>query len=299
MSIVYLNGEYLPVEAARVSVLDRGFTFGDSVYEVIPVYGEHVFRLDEHLTRLYNSLRAINMENPRSVEQWQDIFRTVLDKNQLAADRSLYVQVTRGVSTRDHLDDQGLTATVFVMCRPVVQRDFSLGVSAITHEDIRWQYCHIKATTLLANVLLKQRARKAGDAVEAILVKSGRITEGASSNVFVVIDGVVLTPEKDGSVLPGITRDLVVELLHHDGLACFEKLVTLEGMRAADEVWLTSSTLGIMPVVSIDGGPVADGRPGPVWQRANALYQHFKTDPAMLKRGNIGGSGAAVRAPGL
>lgn len=281
MTIVFLNGEYLPVEEARVSVLDRGFTFADAVYEVIPVYGEHIFRLPEHLQRLDNSLREIYIKNPYSSSQWKDIFSDVLNKNKIESDRYLYVQVTRGVSERDHLHGDDLTATVFVMCRPIKALDLTNGVSVITHEDIRWKYCHIKATSLLANVLLKQRASLADGSIEAILVKDGYVTEGASSNVFIVKDHAVLTPEKDGSVLPGITRDLVVELLQHEGISCLERSITLEVLKSADEIWLTSSTMGIAPVIRIDGSDVADGNPGNLWTRLNKLFQEFKKNPTM------------------
>ena len=171
MSIVYLNGNYLPVEEARVSVLDRGFTFADAVYEVIPVYAESVFRVDEHLQRLDNSLNAIHISNPLSGVQWKQVFRDVLEKNPSSFDRSLYVQVTRGVSERDHLKTSNLQPTVFVMCREAGDRDYSKGVSAITHEDIRWDYCHIKTTALLANVLLKQKAQAATIAAPATPIK--------------------------------------------------------------------------------------------------------------------------------
>jgi D-alanine transaminase len=282
MSIVYLNGEYLPVEQARVSVLDRGFTFADAVYEVIPIYDGHIFRLQEHLNRLNNSLREIVIDNPYSDPGWRDIFSEVLKRNEIETDQSLYVQVTRGVSARDHLHDGDLLPTVFVMCRPITQKDYSRGVSVITHEDIRWKYCHIKATALLPSVLLKQRARQTG-AAEAILVRDGHITEGASSNVFVVKDATIITPEKDGSVLPGITRDLVIELLQGEAVPCLEKKVSLQDLLMADEVWLTSSTMGIVAVVCIDGVAVADGKPGKLWKEANSLYQKFKINPTNLQ----------------
>ncbi len=283
MSIVYLNGEYLPVEQARISVLDRGFTFADAIYEVIPVYGGHIFRLQEHLDRLNNCLHEIHIENPFTNEQWKEIFSEVLSRNDTDLDRSLYVQVSRGVSEREHLDDSDLTPTVFVMSRVTLAKDYSHGVRAITHEDIRWNYCHIKATTLLPSVLLKQRARQSEGAIEAILIRNGYVTEGASSNVFIVNEGVVTTPEKDGNVLPGVTRDLLVELLHWKAIPCLEKSITIAELISADEVWLTSSTLGIVAVVDIDGNNIADGKPGELWFKADELYQKFKLDPSLLK----------------
>jgi D-alanine transaminase len=276
MSIVYLNGEYLPKDAAKISVLDRGFTFAESIYEVIPVFGKNIFRLREHLNRLDNSLQAIHITNPFSVSEWQEILSEVLARNDDDVDRSLYVQVSRGVGDREHLDDSEMVPTTFVMCRPTKKLDFEDGVSVITHEDIRWKYCHIKATTLLANVMLKQLARDADNSTEAILFRGDYVTEGAASNVFLVKDNVVRTPEKDGSVLPGITRDLVLELLEHASISCMENKITLNEFKNADEIWLTSSSLGIAPVIRLDGNEVGKGKPGQFWRKANALYEDFK-----------------------
>lgn len=283
MSIVYLNGEILPIEQAKISVLDRGFTFADSVYEVIPVYGKNIFRLDEHLQRLNNSLSAIAISNPFSDAQWRQIFTDVLEQNPSATDRSLYLQVTRGVSDRDHLHMNALQATVFVMSRETREADFSAGVNVITHDDIRWDYCHIKTTALLANVLLKQKAKDADGAVEAILIKDGMVTEGAASNVFVVKDDKVMTAKKDGSVLPGVTRDLVIELLDYAGIKYSEESVPLSVLESADEVWLSSSSMGVAPVVQVDGRDVADGKTGPIWKTVDRLFREFKSNPGMLK----------------
>lgn len=276
MSIVYLNGEYLPKDAAKISVLDRGFTFAESIYEVIPVFGKNIFRLREHLNRLDNSLQAIHITNPFSVSEWEEILSEVLARNDDDVDRSLYVQVSRGVGDREHLDDSEMVPTTFAMCRPTKKLDFEDGVSVITHEDIRWKYCHIKATTLLANVMLKQLARDADNSIEAILFRGDYVTEGAASNVFLVKDNVVRTPEKDGSVLPGITRDLVLELLEHASISCVENKITLNEFKNADEIWLTSSSLGIAPVIRLDGNEVGKGKPGQFWRKANALYEDFK-----------------------
>ena len=283
MSIVYLNGEYLPKDAAKISVLDRGFTFAESIYEVIPVFGKNIFRLREHLNRLDNSLQAIHITNPFSVSEWQEILSEVLARNDDDVDRSLYVQVSRGVGDREHLDDSEMVPTTFVMCRPAKKLDFEDGVSVITHEDIRWKYCHIKATTLLANVMLKQLARDADNSIEAILFRGDYVTEGAASNVFLVKDNVVRTPEKDGSVLPGITRDLVLELLEHASISCVENKITLNEFKNADEIWLTSSSLGIAPVIRLDGNEVGNGKPGQFWRKANALYEDFKLNSGRLK----------------
>ncbi|MFT5426074.1 MAG: D-alanine transaminase [Gammaproteobacteria bacterium] len=278
-SIVYLNGHYLPIEEAKISVLDRGFTFGDGVYEVIPVYYGHIFRLKEHIERLNNNLDEVFIDKPHEMDQWGKILRELIDKNSekdVAEDLSLYIQVTRGVSERDHAIDIATEQTVFVMSRTLVKKDRSAGISAIVEEDIRWKYCHIKAITLLPSVILRHKAKQSG-ATEALLVRDGYVKEGAASNVFIVKDGVVKTPPKDGSLLPGITRDLVVELLPKSGIACEEVVIKESELRNADEIWITSSTWEIVPVVELDGKPVGTGRTGVVWQQAYEIYQMFKT----------------------
>ncbi len=276
--IVYLNGQYLPIEDAKISVLDRGFTFGDGVYEVIPVYEGHIFRMREHLERLNNSLDEVYIDRPYALEQWQEVLRELIEKNSAkntGNDLSLYMQVTRGISERDHAIDIATKQTVFAMCRPLPEYDRSAGISAIIEEDIRWKYCHIKAITLLPSVMLRHKARDAG-ATEAILVKDGYITEGAASNVFIVKNGIVKTPPKDGSLLPGITRDLVVELLTESGIPCEELAIKEIELKQADEIWITSSTWEIVPVTRLDNNPVGTGRPGEVWQQVSEIYQAFK-----------------------
>jgi D-alanine transaminase len=274
MAIVYLNGDYVPLEEARISVLDRGFTFGDGVYEVFLVYRKQIFRFEEHMQRLDDSLAAIHMKNPLPREKWKEILMTLVEGNP-AANQSLYLQITRGVSERDHAITLAKTPTIFAMSKPLPQRDLTHGVSAITLEDIRWKFCHIKAITLLPSVLLRHQATLAG-ATEAILLRDGMVTEGAASNVFIVHDGVIKTPPKDGSLLPGITRDLVLELLVRAGIPCAETRFGKEDLMAAAEVWITSSTWEIVPVIRLDDRPVGNGNPGPQWQRAFEIYQKFK-----------------------
>lgn len=278
MSVVYLNGGFLPLEEARISVVDRGFTFSDGVYEVLPVFYGKIFRFNEHLERLDNSLSAIRIINPHSRDEWREICENILERNPSIEGQSIYIQVTRGVGDRNHIYDTELKPTVFAMCRPVGERNFTDGIKAITHEDIRWQYCYIKSTALLANVLLKQRAFDADGSREAILIKQGRLTEGAASNVFVVAGGVIKTPEKDGGILPGITRDLVVELLQNSGYECIETNITESELRDADEIWITSSTIGIVPVTVLDGAAVGNGHPGPLWEQANGIYTSYIKD---------------------
>jgi len=272
--IVYLNGEYLPLNQAKVSVLDRGFLFGDGVYEVIPVYGGRPLRLEEHLTRLENSLSGIRMQPPLAWDDWKSILNKLIVGTE---DQSIYLQVTRGVAPkRDHAFPKTPVApTVFAMCTPTAPIPAS-GVSAITMDDIRWKWCHIKAITLLANILLRQMAVDE-DCAEAILIKDGYAIEGAASNLFVVLNGTIITPPKTNDILPGITRDLVVEIARENTLPLEERAIRSEELHQAEEVWVTSATREILPIVQLDGKFVGDGRPGAVWNRMNALYQHHKT----------------------
>ena len=277
MLVVFLNGTFLPLDEAKVSVLDRGFTFGDGVYEVIPVFSGSIFRLDEHLGRLANSLSSLDISIDSTADELKNILVELVQKNPESGDQQIYLQVTRGVSERDHHYGEHLVPTFFAMCKPMLQKDFSSGVHAITHDDIRWKYCHIKSTALLASVLLKKIARDAGSSHEAILIRDGKVTEGASSNVFIVKNGVVMTPRKDTNVLPGITRDLLVELLTESGPGGMETDISEQQLRQADEIWITSSTSGVVAVVNLDGEKIGDGIPGPYWDKAHGLYETFKT----------------------
>jgi D-alanine transaminase len=286
MSIVYLNGDYMPLDQARVSVLDRGFLFGDGVYEVIPAYGGHLLRIDEHLDRLQNSLDAIHLVNPLSRAEWLDILHVLLDENE-GEDQSVYLQLSRGVAPqRDHSYPADTRPTVFVMVNPLkaVDRDvLRQGVAAITLDDIRWRACNIKATALLANTMLRQQATEAG-AAEAILIRDGFATEGAASNIFIVLDNVLLTPPTGPLLLPGITRDLVLELARQQGIACEERPVSEAELRAAREIWLTSSTKEILPVIRLDDQLLANGQAGPIWERMIDIYQSYK---ARLRAGQV------------
>ncbi|MCW8959108.1 MAG: D-amino acid aminotransferase [Gammaproteobacteria bacterium] len=274
--IVYLNGEFLPAGEAKISVLDRGFIFGDGVYEVIPVYGGHLFRLPHHLQRLDHSLEGIHMANPLAHNHWQAVLEQLVELNG-GGDQSLYLQVTRGVAKRDHGFPPDTEPTVFAMSNPIsaVPESLREGIAAATVEDFRWKLCHIKAIALLPNILLRQQAVEAG-AEEAIMLRDGFVTEGAASNVFIVNNGVVLTPPKSNLLLPGVTRDLVVELCQQNGLPCVEGAISEMQLKEADEIWLTSSSREIIPVTRLDGLPVGDGRPGRGWQQLIALYQQYK-----------------------
>ncbi|MDD1650393.1 MAG: D-amino acid aminotransferase [Methylococcaceae bacterium] len=271
-SLVYLNGQFLPLSEAKIPVLDRGFLFGDGVYEVIPVYGGHPLRLEEHLRRLKESLASIQMESPLTDAEWADIFDRLITG---PADQSIYLQVTRGVAPkRDHAIPPGIKPTLFAMCTPIAPIPLD-GIKAVTVDDIRWDRCNIKAITLLANVLLRQEAVENG-ASEAILVRDNQVLEGAASNIFIVQDGTLITPPKGSEILPGITRDLVLELAHEQGIPAIERHFTLAELKSAEEIWLTSSTREILAVVELDGQPVSSGKPGPLWKILQSAYQDYK-----------------------
>ena len=270
----YLNGEFIALECACVSVLDRGFIFGDGVYEVIPVFNGRTFRLDRHLARLRQSLEAIRIPQPLCERDWAGLLNTLVERNG-GGDQCLYVQVTRGAAKRDHVLPEPITPTVFAMSTCLDPKRGHAPVSAITCDDIRWHYCHIKAIDLLANVMLRQRAADGG-AYEAILLRDGRLTEGAASNVFIAVGGIVKTPPKSHALLPGITRDVLVEILPAAGIRCVETEVPRAELMGAEEIWLTSSVREILPVTVLDGHPVGSGEPGPLWLRAFELYEQFK-----------------------
>ena len=277
MTTVYLNGAFLPLEEARVSVLDRGFLFGDGVYEVIPVYSRRPFRLHEHLVRLQHSLDAIRLANPHSETQWADLVHRMAAEAQWA-DQGIYLQVTRGPGPRDHAFPAEVRPTVFLMPMPLNPPAPALvasGVCAVTATDDRWLHCDVKAVSLLANVLLRQRSVDAGCA-ETLLLRDGRLTEGASSNVFIVSDGVIATPPKSNLMLPGVTYDVVLELARRGAMPHAVRDITEAELRAADEIWLTSTPKEVLAVTTLDGRPVGDGRPGPVFRRMHAAYQDYK-----------------------
>ena len=279
---VFLNGEYLPVENANVSVVDRGFLFGDGIYEVIPVYCGSLFRFDSHLERLENSLELTRIENPYSRDEWRDIMLPLIDASK---DQYIYFQVTRGAAEkRDHAFPAGVKPTVFMMCNDIAPfNDKELGVKAISLDDNRWSLCNIKAITLLGNILLRQQAVE-NDCAEAILVREGYITEGAASNVFAVIDGILITPPKSNFILAGITRDVILELAAATNIPHAEDIISLDALKTASEIWFASSTREILPVVELDGLPVANGKVGQLWYRMNDLLQTYKTTYATSEK---------------
>jgi D-alanine transaminase len=278
---VYLNGEFLPADKAQVSVYDRGYLLGDGVYEVIPVYAGKAFLLERHLQRLQNSLDGVRIENPHSEEQWTQTINDLIAKNN-GGDQSLYLQVTRGVAPRDHIFPVGVAPSVFMMSNPLhpVAESWKIeGIKAITTADIRWMRCDIKAITLLANSLMKQQAQDAG-AQEALLIRDNYLTEGSASNAYAVIDGVIFTAPKDEKVLPGITRDLIIELAAQTDMPLHERAVSESALRNADEIWISSSTKEVVPVTLLDGEIVGSGKPGPIWQQMHALFQQYKQEVA-------------------
>jgi len=275
--IVHLNGKFLPIDQACVPVLDRGFIFGDGVYEVIPVYSRHVFRLEEHLTRLQHSLDSIRLANPHSNAEWAGLIAELIAQNE-EEDQSIYCHVTRGVAKRDHAFPRDTAATVFMMSTPLPTPPRELcetGVAAVSAIDNRWDRCDIKAIALLPNVLLRQLAIDHG-AVETILFRDGILTEGAASNIFAVENGAILAPPKDNRMLPGITYDLVLELAAANGIQLEVGKFTESRIRAADELWLTSSTREVLPITRFDGHPVGSGKPGELFWKMHGLYQDYK-----------------------
>jgi D-alanine transaminase len=273
----YLNGQFLPLAEAKVPVLDRGFVFGDGVYEMVPVYSKKPFRLDAHLRRLQASLDGIRLANPHGMAEWRERILQLIERQDFA-DQSLYLQVTRGVAPRDHAFPEGVAPTVFMFAQPLVtasDAQKAAGVCAVTAVDNRWLRCDIKAISLLPNILLRQQAVDAGCA-ETLMLRDGFLTEGAASNIFVVKGGVLLAPPPSSLMLTGITYDVVLELAAANGIPHAVRAISEAEVRGADELWMTSSTREIMAIVKLDGAPVGTGVPGPLAQRMDGLYQTFK-----------------------
>ncbi|OZA29439.1 MAG: D-amino acid aminotransferase [Hydrogenophilales bacterium 17-64-11] len=273
----YLNGQFLPLAEAKIPALDRGFVFGDGVYELVPVYSNKPFRLDDHLRRLQGSLDAIRLANPHGIDAWRDLILRLIELQDFA-DQSIYIQVTRGVAPRDHAFPKGVPPTVFMFAQPLLTatpEQKAAGVCAVTAVDNRWLRCNIKAISLLANILLRQQAVDA-DCAETVMLRDGFLTEGAASNIFAVKRGVLLAPPPSNLMLTGITYDVVLELAAAHGIPHEVRAVGEAEVRAADELWMTSSTKEIMAIVKLDGAPVGAGVPGPMARRMDALYQTFK-----------------------
>ncbi len=276
--IAHFNGKLLPLDQIHVSPLDRGFIFGDGVYEVIPVYGGAPLRGREHFERLQRSMDEIRLENPHSVDEWLALTQELLHHH--PGNQSVYIQVTRGAPPkRDHVIPKGLKPTVFMMCYPLAspsREAIENGVACVTARDFRWEKCHIKSTSLLGNVLARQLSADEG-ATETIMLRDGMLTEASASNVFVVKDGVVSAPPRDHLILLGITYDLLVQLAAEGAIRLEVRLIPEAELRAADEVWLSSSTKEVLAVTTLDGKPVGSGKPGAAFRRMHALYQEHKS----------------------
>ena len=274
---VYLNGQFLPLEEAKISVLDRGFIYGDGVYELVPVYGRRPYRLRQHLARLQRSLDGIRLANPHTDDGWEAIIAGLIGRMAFA-DQGVYLQVTRGAAKRDHAFPAGVAPTVFMMSNPLAlpsREQIERGVAVVTAADERWLHCDLKTISLLGNVLARQLAVDAG-ATETVLFRNGYLTEASASNVLLVRDGVIVAPPKDNQILPGITYDVAFELAREGGLPIEVRPVPKDEALAADEMWLSSSTKEVLAVTALDGRPFAGGTPGPVFRKVHALFQASK-----------------------
>lgn len=276
-SLVYLNGQFTPLSEAKIPVLDRGFIFGDGVYEVIPMYARKLFRAKQHMARLFRSLAAVEIANPHGEEEWMDLIGRVTQAHP-ADDQLVYMQVTRGVAMRAHAFPQGAKPTVFIMSNPFTPPGAEArdkGVACVTREDQRWLRCDIKSISLLGNVLAAQYAAQHG-AADAIQFRDGFLTEGASSNVWIVKNGKLLAPPKDSLILEGIRYGLIEELCAACGISFEARRIARDEVFRADEVLLSSAGREVLPVTTIDGQQVGNGKPGPVFQRLYTAYQDAK-----------------------
>jgi D-alanine transaminase len=277
--IVYLNGKFLPIAEAHISVMDRGFLFGDGVYEVIPVFENKLFRAEQHLARLQQSLAGIHLSLPANIDIPAIIDELIRRNPEQGANRAIYMQVTRGASImREHTFPTDAAPTIFMQSTaftPATIESLSGGAKVITVNDIRWHHCFIKAITLLPNVLLAQEAKEK-NAKEAVLIRDGMAMEGTSSNLFIVKDDVLITPPATHEILKGGTRDLILELAEQHGIEYREQEIPREMLYNADEVWMTGSIKEILPITQIDDAQVADGKVGPMWRRMFEHYQQAK-----------------------
>ncbi len=283
-TLCYLNGDYTPLDTAKVSVLDRGFLFGDGIYEVVPVYARSLFRFDEHMARLDRSLAKVRIANPHTAAEWRERCRWLIEAHP-AADQLLYLQVTRGVAPRDHVMPTDIEPTVFMMTsamKPPSAEQRHRGVACTTARDFRWERGDIKSISLLGNVLARQMSADHG-AVETILFRDGFLTEAAACNVWVVHEGALLGPPKSEHVLEGIRYELIRELCADVGIAFNLRPISEGEVISADELMLSSATKEVLPVTTLDGESVGHGalrgKPGPVYGKLYAAYQRAKAAP--------------------
>ncbi|MDE2428495.1 MAG: D-amino acid aminotransferase [Burkholderiales bacterium] len=275
--LVYLNGALTPISEAKIPVLDRGFIFGDGIYEVIPVYGRKMFRAYQHLARLFRSLAAIGISNPHTKEEWLALIAQVMDAHE-ADDQMVYLQVTRGVAKRAHAFPKDATPTVFIMTNPIVLPSADAranGVACVSMEDKRWLRCEIKSISLLGNVLAAQNAAE-HQVAESIQFRDGFLTEASASNVWIVKDGVLMGPPKDNLILEGIRYGLIEELCAANKIPLQARRISREEVFAADEIMLSSATKEVLAVVKLDDQTIGNGVPGPIYQQLYAAYQLAK-----------------------
>ena len=278
---VFLNGKFMPLADAHISPLDRGFIFGDGVYEVIPFYAGRALRLGEHLKRLQRSLDELEISNPYTAAQWEAHIGGLVAKND-GGNIAVYIQITRGVAKRDFAPPKGITQTVFMMANPLPtpkREIYEQGISAVSLDDNRWLRCHIKATALLGAVMLKHTSNSEG-ADEAVLFRDGYLTESSASNIAAVKNGVILCPPLDNLILPGITYELMIELAKKAGLPLEIRKVSRREVKNADELWIMSSTKEVVAITTLDGKPVGHGlnagKPGPMFWQMYELFQAYK-----------------------
>ena len=284
MSTVYLNGNYLPANEARISPMDRGFLFGDGIYEVIPSYDGRLVGFALHLSRMQESLKAVDIQLQIQAQEWSDIAQQLIARNG-GGNLGLYFHVSRGADTqRHHAYPEGITPTLFafayeIPAAPTADPETATTYNVSTAEDLRWKRCNIKSTALLGNVMHYQQGHARGHNETVLYNQQGELTEAAACNVFVIKNGIVATPPLDHQILPGITRQMLLEILRRDGsIPVEERTVTLAELLDADEVWLSSSSKDIAAVVTVDDRPVGDGNIGPVWAAAQTLFSAHKFD---------------------
>ena len=276
-TLCYLNGEYTPLNQAKVSVLDRGFIFGDGIYDVVPVYGRRLFRFEQHLARLERNLGKLRIPNPHTNEEWLERCRKLIAAH-ASEDQMIYIQVTRGVAPRDHVMPKDIVPTVFIMAtamKPPGTKAVHEGVACVTAEDFRWERGDIKSTSLLGNVMARQVSADVG-ATETILFREGQLTEASSSNVWVVRDGAVYGVPKSEHVLEGIRYELIRELCEQEGIPFSLVPIDAAQVHGADELMISSASKEVLPVVLLDGQPIGTGKPGPVFERIYSAYQGAK-----------------------
>ncbi len=282
MSIVFLNDAYLPMEEAKISPMDRGFLFGDGIYEVIPSYDGQLVGFAPHIERMNNGMKEIGINFDWSTEQWREVANSLIEKN-AGANLGIYLHVSRGTdSKRFHAYPDDVAPTVFafafeIPAAPVADKTVAKGYKVSTTRDLRWERCHIKSTALLGNVMHFQQGYEQGANETLLFNAHNELTEASACNAYIVKDGVIATPPLDNQILPGITRFMLLDILKKDGsLKVEERIITMDEVRNADEVWVTSSSKEVAPVIEVDGKPVGNGQVGDVWQAAQALYSAGK-----------------------